>query len=125
MNHVTALAKRRQVPKCAIAGIMVEMRTGEHHGRPSALDKNVFRWSSHAPTPAVPPAQPGPVPPASVAQMKDLLSVRTRAMLASSLCPDEANELRELRPVDRVQKHMFGADRHQIANPGAEAVSAR
>lgn len=33
-------------------------------------------------------------------------------MLASAPCPYEAHMVRELRPIDRVQKHVLGSDRH-------------
>jgi hypothetical protein len=37
MDHVASLAKRRQVVERAVAGIMVEVSTGQYHWRPSAL----------------------------------------------------------------------------------------
>jgi hypothetical protein len=38
-------------------------------------------------------------------------------MLAAPPCPHEADMVRELRPVDRVQEHVLGTDRHQAADP--------
>jgi hypothetical protein len=40
-------------------------------------------------------------------------------MFAGAPCPHEAYMTRELWPVDRVQKHVLGSDRHQSFLSGA------
>ena len=44
-------------------------------------------------------------------------------MLAASLAPNEADVMRKLRPIDRIQEYVLGTDWHQAADPAA--VSAR
>jgi len=90
VNHVAALAERGQLVKRAVAGVMIEMRAGEHHRCPFAHMEDVLGRSTHTSTVAVTPIRPAFVPPASVAQMKDPLPMRTSAMLAASACPHEA-----------------------------------
>ena len=51
--------------------------------------------------------------------MEDPLAVGTFAMLALSVCPDKADMIRQLRPVDRVQVPMLGTDGHQASDTGA------
>lgn len=102
MDHVAALAQRRQLVERAVAGIMVEVSAGQHHRRPGAESQDVFRGPSHASALAVAPAMPLPVPPSSIPQMEHPLPMRASTMLASAPCPHETHMVRELRPVDRV-----------------------
>jgi hypothetical protein len=37
MDHVASLAERCQLVKRAVAGIMVEVSTGQYHWRPSSM----------------------------------------------------------------------------------------
>ena len=53
----------------------------------------------------------GVVPDAFV-EADDQLAVRTPAGLAASAGAAEADHRRQLRPVDRVEVAVFGADRH-------------
>ena len=56
VNHVAALAECGQLVKRAVAGIMVEVSTGQYHRCPPALDQDILHRSSHAPSPAIAPA---------------------------------------------------------------------
>lgn len=85
-----------------VAGVMVEVRTGQHHRSPGTLQQDVLGWPSHAPALAVAPAASFPIPPSSIPQMKYPLSMRAPTMLAATFCPHEAHVVRKLRPVDRV-----------------------
>ncbi len=119
MDHVASLTERCQLVVRAVAGIMVEVSTGQYHWRPPALYQDVLCRPSHAPASAIAPALPAPIPPPSVAEVEDLLHMGTPTMLAAPPCPYEAYLVRELDPVDRVQEHVLRADRHQA--PPSEA----
>ena len=51
VDHVAALAERRQLVEgaVAVAGIVVEVGTGQHHGGPPAAGEQIVRPSPHAP----------------------------------------------------------------------------
>jgi hypothetical protein len=51
--------------------------------------------------------------------MENTLAMRSPTMLANAPCPFEANEARDMLPVDRVEKEMFRADRHQAITDAA------
>jgi hypothetical protein len=125
VEHVAALAQRRQLMERAVTGVVVEVRAGQYHRRPSTVYQNVLGRPSHAATLPVAPTMPLAVPPSSVPEMKYSLSVRPPAMFAGASCPHKTNMMRELRPVDRVQEHVLGSDRHQASPseaPGCRAL---
>ena len=113
MDHVAALAKGGKLVKGAIARVVVEVRTGQHHRCPPALDQDILGWPSYPSAAAVAPVPPAFVPPASVTKVKDLLSMRTPTMLASPTCPHKPNKVRELWPVNWVQEDVLRADGHE------------
>lgn len=119
VDHVAALAQGCQLVEGAVTGIVVEVRAGQHHFGPFASCEDVLGWASHAPPLRTPPVEPLRVPPPPVPQMKDALAMRSPTMLANAPCPFEADEVRDMLPVDRVQKDMFRADRHQIITHAA------
>jgi len=125
VEHVAALTERCELMQRAVARIMVEVRTGQDHRCPPSLQQDVLRRPSYAPALAIAPALPAPVPPPPVAKVEDLLPVRTSTMLAVSPCPHEAYLVRELRPVDRVQEHVLGADRHQASPSEASGFAVQ
>lgn len=43
VKYVAALAESRELVERAVAGIMVEVRAGQHHRRPSAVRQDVLR----------------------------------------------------------------------------------
>ena len=45
--------------------------------------------------------------------MRDVLPVRAAAMLAAALGAGEADDMRELAPVDGVEPAVLGSDRHK------------
>lgn len=124
MEYVATLTQRRELVERAVTRIMVEVRAGQHHRRPSTLRQDVFCRSSCAPPLPVAPAMPFPVPPSSVPEMEYFLPMGAPAMLASAPCPHKANMVGELRPVDRVQKHVLGSDRHQASPSEAPGCGA-
>ena len=66
VEHVAALAERRELVEGTVARIMVEVRAGQYNRRPSPLQQNVFPRPSHASTLAVAPVMPFSVPPSSI-----------------------------------------------------------
>ena len=119
VDHVAALAERCHLVERAVAGIVIEVRTGQHHRCPQPLNKYVLCGTSHTPPLPAAPAKPLAVPPPPISQMEDPLTMGATAMLASASCPNETDMMRQLRPVDRIQEHMFGTDRHQTSDPVA------
>lgn len=123
VEDVATLAQRRELVERAIARIMVEVCAGQYHGRPGTILQNILSRPPHAPSSTAAPALPFTVPPSSIPEMKHSLPVRAPAMLAAVPGSYETHMVRELRPIDRVQKHVLGTDRHQAADPAV--VSAR
>ena len=100
--------------KGAITRIVIEVRAGQHHWCPPALDQDVLGRSSYPSPGAVAPVLPAPVPPSTVAKVENSLPVRTPAMLAAPTCSHEPNKMRELWPVDGIQKDVLRADWHEV-----------
>lgn len=96
MDHVTALAERGELVERAVAGIMVQMRTGQHHRCPCAVGQDVLGWASHQPALAVAPVQPTSIPPAAVAEVEDAFPVRAAAMPAAPTGTHEADMMGQL-----------------------------
>lgn len=126
--HVASLAERGQVTRAVVAGVVVEMRTGQDHagaaerqGRRDACQAGLCadhgrgaRQRPYPPAPAITPAGAGVVPPGAIAQMHDVAPVRPSAMLALPLGAVEADQRGQLTPVDRVEPAMFARDRHVL-----------
>ncbi len=55
IDHVAALAERRQLMKRVVAWVMIEMSACEHHRRPFAQAQYVLRWPTNTPTVAIAP----------------------------------------------------------------------
>lgn len=94
VNHVAALADRDQRVQRAVAGVMVEMRAGQHHRRPFPDMEDVLGRPTNTSTIAVSPIRPAFIPPASVAEVEDPLPMRTPAMFAASSCLHEVDQMR-------------------------------
>ena len=121
VDHVTALAQRREVGRGIIARIVVEVGTREHDVGGSRRVEDVGPEPDHPP----PSRSPGGnirVPPAAVAQVDDVATVRTPAPLATRTGTTEPNHGGQLGPVDRVEPSVFGADRHldSMSQPARE-----
>jgi len=114
VEHVAALAQSGEIAGGIVAGIVVEMRAGEHDISGAHAGER-HRAASHrdAAAVAVAPAGRGAVPPATVAEMRDMAAMRPAAALAARAGAYEADGTRHLRPVDRVEPAVFGADRHR------------
>ncbi len=122
MDHVATLAERSEVARRVVGRIMVQMRAREIDPRDADERQRARAWRSHpAPAPVAPLPAIG-IPPAAVAQVEHVPTVRTSAMLAAALGAAEANQLRQLGPVDRVEPAMFGHDRHDdsMSQPSRE-----
>jgi hypothetical protein len=112
VDHVAALAQRRQVARPVVAGIMVEMRARDiDAGRPD--DRDQIRLARVRPPPlSIAPMPAIAIPPASVAEMHHPTTVRAPTMFAPTLGTAEADYLRQLGPIDRIEPTMFRHDRH-------------
>lgn len=126
MAHVTGLAQRRQIARPVVAGIVIEMRAGQDHAGPAErlrrcdarqaglrMDhRGGAGQAPHPPAPPVAPARGAIVPPGPVAEMDDVVAMRSPAMLAPSLGSAEPDQRGEFAPVDRIEPAMFARDRH-------------
>jgi len=112
VEHVAALAQRGEVGGIVVAGIVVEMRAGQHNKGRAHRRQPARAANRDAPPPIGPPASRLAIPPAPVAQMRDPPAMRPCAPLASAPRAAEPDRAGKLRPVDRIKPAVFGADRH-------------
>ncbi len=122
MYEVAALAPGREIPVAVQAGIVLPMAgRQDRHRQPGARQGFDSGLAAQAP-----PTDGAPVPGLGVEsgaliEADDHSAVRTPAGLAAPTGAAEANHRGELRPVDRVEVAVFGADRHDtatLARPG-------
>ena len=126
MGEVAALAECCEVSGSVVAGVLVEMGGGEDDiGRrqgqrckacQSRLQSNKAGREGQCPratATVVTPALAGHVPPQSVGSDDHPFSVRSPATLAAAAGAIEADHLRQLAPVDRVEPALVRADRRK------------
>lgn len=116
MAHMAALTERREVAWPVVAGIMVQVRAGEHDardphwtwrfdaGESRLRPRHLVRCRQAANSPALPVA-PAPcvlVPPVPISQVQHVATVGAATMFTTSLGAVEANEGGQLPPVDRI-----------------------
>lgn len=126
VEHVAPLAECREVAGAVVARVMVQMRAGQDHardrktcGRGDACEAGLsllkgvgWRQLAHSPAMAVAPGASLCIPPGAVTEMRDVLPVRAAAALAAALGSGEADQVRQLAPVDRVEPAVLRRDRH-------------
>lgn len=123
--QVAALTKRCQVSWVVVAGILVEMGRSEHdkgrgQGRGGEASQRrlprsklgQFGQRPRLPAAVVAPALFVGVPPQALRSDDNVTSVWSPAVLATTPGAIEADNLRQLSPVDRVEPTLAGADRH-------------
>jgi hypothetical protein len=97
---------------------MVEVRTGQHHsGRVAGQGRRQLSRSWQSPQRSASARAPDLVvlvPPAPIPKMTDQAAVGSPAALTSALGATEADDGRELGPVDRVEPAMLATDRHRL-----------
>jgi hypothetical protein len=71
VNHVAALAERRQIARTIVGRIVVEVRAGDIDPRNSHAHSDVRADYADAPSPSVAPLPAIGIPPAPVTEMKD------------------------------------------------------
>ena len=116
VQQVAALAPCGQIPVAVQAGVVRPMAGRQDRQRQPGLGQG--REPGRAPKRPTPAGAPLPglgIVPRSLVQADDHLPVRPPAGLAAPAGPAEADRVRELRPVDRVEVAVFGADRHDAA----------
>ena len=114
VQHVTALAERREVAGRVVGGVVVSVRRRQHDARQAHLPEQVF---GDEPMVQAAPASVTPrsglrIPPAAVGEHPDAVQVRPAAILAAGTRAPEADDVRELRPVDGVEAAVLAPDRH-------------
>lgn len=112
MDDVASLAQGFEVAQCAVAWIMVEVRTGQHRLGGSNGCESDATVDRHPPAAIGSPAKVPGIPPASVAEMSDPTKMRPTAMLTSGAGAPEPHVGRELFPVDGIEPAVLGTDRH-------------
>ena len=118
MNEMAPLAECLQVPRPILGRVMVEVRTGQHHARLIPGEGRGQLSGSWQPPQRSASARPPDlmvlVPPPSIPEMIDQAAVGPPAALASPLRTAEADDGRELGPVDRITPAMLRTDRHLL-----------
>jgi len=119
VNHVAARAERGEVAPApsAMGRIVVEVRGGEidraaRHA--NIIERDEAGLGAQRSPASVAPGARFAVPPDSIraGELGDVEAVRAAALLATPLRANEADEVGDLGPVDRVEPAMFGTDRH-------------
>ena len=116
MLEMAALAPRREIRIAVAARVMLAMT-----GRQDRYRQPGCRQDRNAGLAAQKPATAGAlgarlrIVPGSAVDADDHMPVRTPAGLAAPAGAAEADHRRELRPVDRIEMAVFGADRHGTA----------
>jgi hypothetical protein len=113
VREVTALAKRREIARMAVAGIVIKMGSCEINPRCSCVAGRGGEGDLERPPTPIAPNPILRIPPPAVTKMADQLPVRPSAMLTAPLGTLEPDHRRQLRPVDRVKPTVLRPDRHQ------------
>src|SRR3978361_317073 len=116
MEHVASLAEGREFGIGIVGGVVIPMGSSEDDPGSTGASQDVSpRSDPDPPSPPVAPSSGIRVPPASVAEVIDNPPVWPSAVLAAALGSTEADQSRELRPVDRVEQAVLGPDWHRGA----------
>jgi hypothetical protein len=127
VEHVAALAECLEIAGTIVGRVVVEVGRGQQHSRlPQPARAPVrCRQIAELSAPTIAPGALSLIPPAPVTQVADHLAMRAPALLASGVRPLEANDGRELAPVDRVEPAELRADRHGWIIVDAKALRNR
>jgi hypothetical protein len=127
VDHMTALTKRCEVAPASSAegGIVVQVSRRQIDGLaryPNAIKRDEQRRATELATPAIAPRQDFRIPPYTghLDELRNVTTVGTTAMFASSGRPREAYDTADLRPIDRIEPAVFGTDWH-----GCDSESCR
>lgn len=115
VEHVAALAPRREVGRRVVGCVVVSVRGGQHDTGSPDSRKHVVGADGKTDDPAgtITPGLGLVVPPSAIREAEHPLPVRAPASLASALGAAEADRGRQLAPIDRIEEPMFSADRHR------------
>lgn len=93
MDHVAALAECREVAISVVRRVVIAVRSGKNDSRGAHPSEHVVGadLQARAPTPTVAPGQGICVPPAAVAEVEHVPSMRPVAALTASTGPAEAD----------------------------------
>ena len=118
VQQVATLAESLQIARPVVAWIMIEVGgSQEHFGRPGQFvfwSRGLCGQAREGPSSPIPPSLGVLVPPATVPEVEDQAAMRTSALFAATLCPNEPYGSRDLRPVDRVKPSELAADWHHV-----------
>jgi hypothetical protein len=117
VQHVAALAKRLQIARAIVSGIVVEVGGGQVDpgGEDALVVLDRFRQARNGPPAPVAPRAGFLIPPSAITEMNDQAPVRPAAALATAFRAAEPDGGGNLRPVDRVKPAMLRTDRHQLS----------
>ena len=129
MAHMASLAERSEVARPVVAGVMVQVGAcqndtsgADHRGSTDAGEPGLYalqydgcRQVTDPPPLPIPPTSRILIPPAPIAEVENVLPVRTPAMLAAPLGTGEPDKVGQLAPIDRVEPAMFACNRHRKA----------
>ena len=125
VSEMATLAKRREIARIVVPGVLIQMGCGQHHICPwqrqrreackrwLPRDQEGRGWQCPQPAPAViPPSLPLFVPPDAIRPDDDALQMRSPALLAAAASTIKADDLRQFALVDWVEPTLARADRH-------------
>jgi hypothetical protein len=114
MDDMATLAERLEVAPVIIARVMIKMRSRQKYARQQGGAAQLLRTWPHAQqAPAIVPPSTGLLaPPAPIAEVLYGFAMRPAALLAATFGTVKANNIGQLRPVDRVKEAMLAADGH-------------
>lgn len=125
VRQMTAPAQSRQVARCVVGGVVVQMRGGQDHAaqperrRRRKAGERWCRRCEHVDgrqprlsAALVAPAKVGFVPPLALGKLGNPRRVRPPALLAPAARAPKADGLGELLPVERIERALVGPDGH-------------
>ena len=121
VHHVTAWTERSEVAPAppAVGRIVIEMGCREIYRsfcHTNAFERDEYRLATQRSAMAIAPGARIAIPPNAVGtgELGSVETMRTPATLATPLGANEADEVGDLGPVDRVEPAMFRADWHEV-----------
>lgn len=112
VDHMTPLTERGEVASGVVGRIVVEVGARGVNLRHADDRCHAYTGCANPATAPIAPLLAPGIPPASVAEVEYSLAMRTLAMFAPPLGAIEADQFRQLEPVDRIKPAMFGRDGH-------------
>ena len=113
MAQMTTLTERFQIAGSVVAGVVIEMRRGQHHLHPFHRRIVPIGWPVDLPAPIISPELVDGIEPPTITEMMDGPTVGSTTLLTAPAGAIEPHCRAELLPIDRVIPAKGFLDRHQ------------